>query len=75
MEEGAVFSEVLQRESLECFFIVNLTGSKLLQETPLGVSLRVFPQRLNCGQMTQPECEWHHPMGWGPRLNKEEKAS
>lgn len=28
MEEGAVLSEVLQRESLEYFFIVNLTGSE-----------------------------------------------
>lgn len=37
---------------------------------PLNVSVRVFPEKSDRGTKTFLKCERHHPMGWGPGLNK-----
>lgn len=39
-------------------------------DTPLGVSVRMFPERFNQRGKTQPEHKKRHLLGWGPRLDK-----
>lgn len=36
----------------------------------MGVYTGVFLETFNWRGKTHPECGWHHPIGWGPRLNK-----
>lgn len=48
-------------------FRVMLTGFKILQEMPLGVSVRVFPQWLKRNHSEQDQ---HHPVGWDFRVNE-----
>lgn len=51
---------------------INLNGFRITIEIYLwGVSIKTFPERLNYGGKTHPECIQYHFMGWDPRLNKE----
>lgn len=38
--------------------------------TPLGVSVKDFPERINWSRNTEPKCEWHQP-----KSKKEKKKS
>lgn len=49
--------------------LVNLHSQLGWTPNYLDTSLRVFPERLNCGEKTHSECEWYHLM------NKRSKGS
>jgi hypothetical protein len=37
------------------------------------MSVRVFPERINKGEKTYPECRRNYHIGWVPKYNKREK--
>lgn len=55
-------------------FIDNLTGwNNHLEDIPLGISVKMFPEKFNWGGKTHPKCGRHHPMGSCLTLSKREK--
>lgn len=54
-------------------FTVNLAGFGISMETHLGVSMEVFPGRMDWEGKTRPECRWCHPMRWSSRRHEKEK--
>lgn len=39
------------------------------------MAVRKFLEWVNWAEKSHVKCWWHHPLGWGPRPNKEEKMS
>jgi hypothetical protein len=42
---------------------------------PLGVTMRMFPERFNGREKTHLEYEKDHPIGWGLGVSKTEKVN
>lgn len=55
------------------WFVLIVDWSWNLEDTLIGMSVRVLPERFNCGRKTHSKCVACHPTDWHPGLNEKEK--
>lgn len=59
---------IMGTDTLTKFELILETGECLC--TALGTYMRAFPDSVNWGEKTRPECRWHHLRGWDPCQHK-----
>lgn len=59
---------IMGTDTLTKFELILETGECLC--TALGTYMRAFPDSVNWGEKTRPECRWHYLRGWDPCQHK-----